>query len=143
MKLNKWVLYFLYGLLLLGFIIFGHNILEYLEVQASRTYDSRLYMIWSTIIFIVGGILLGLERFILEVKKKGSWKVNWPKALFLGVPSISLALIIFLPIFLPTFSESLYESFYFSFLFLSIINIVPIFQMGFGYILITSFIKIE
>lgn len=98
-------------------------------------------MIGSTIIFSVGGVLLGLERFILEAKKEGSWKVNWPKALFLGLPLFYLAFGIFVG-YLPInfIKEGL---FYPSMLLFSEINMVPAFQMTFGYILVTSFIKIK
>lgn len=129
MKTNKWLLYFLYGLLLLAYIIFGYKMLEYLHAQSIRTYEVLTYMIGSIIIYSVGGILLGLEKFILEVKKNGSWKVNWPKALFLGIPSFFLALGLFLLYPSPQFLSDTY--------------LLPIFQMAFGYILITSFIKIE
>ena len=141
MKRNKWLHYFLYGLLLLAYIIFCHIWLEYLMKQSYKTFVISPFVIWSTILYSVGGILLGLEKFLSEVNKKGSWKVNWPKVIFLGLPSIYLALGIFIG-YLPNFIKEILW-YPFSLLYFSEVNLVPIFQLFFGYILITSFIKIK
>ena len=141
MKKNKWVVYFLYGLLLVAYVVCGHLVLEYLNGQRIKTFVLLPYEICSTIIYLVGGMLLGLETFIIEIKKKGSWKVNWPKVIFLGLPSIYLALGIFIG-YLPNFIKEILW-YPFSLLYFSEVNLVPIFQLFFGYILITSFIKIK
>jgi len=59
---------FLYGLLLVAYVVCGHLMLEYLNGQRIKTFVLLPYKIWSTIIYLVGGILLGLETFILEVR---------------------------------------------------------------------------
>ena len=141
MKQNKWVHYFLYGLFLLAYIIFCQMWLEYLNVQGKKTFVILPFEIWSTIIYSVGGVLLGLEKFISEVKKKGSWKVNWPKVIFLGIPSIYLALGIFIGYLPYSIRGILWHPF--SLLYFSEIDLIPIFQLAFGYILITSFNKVK
>ena len=141
MKQNKLVHYFLYGLLLLVYIIFCQMWLEYLNVQGKKTFVILPFEIWSTIIYSVGGVLLGLEKFIAEVKKKGNWKVNWPKVIFLGIPSIYLALGIFIGYLPYSIRGILWHPF--SLLYFSEIDLVPIFQLAFGYILITSFNKVK
>jgi len=142
MKRNKWLCYFLYGLLLIAYFISSHIALEYLNAQKNRTFVILPFEIWTTVIYTVGGILLGLETFILEVKKKGSWKVNWPKVIFLGIPAIYLAVGIFFGYIPITFVREVLQ-YPFLFLYISKVNLVPIFQIAFGYILITSFVKIK
>ena len=141
MKRNKWLCYFLYGLLLIAYFISSHIALEYLNAQKNRTFVILPFEIWTTVIYTVGGILLGLETFILEVKKKGSWKVNWPKVIFLGIPSIYLALGIFIGYLPYSIRRILWHPF--SLLYFSEIDLIPIFQLAFGYILITSFNKVK
>jgi len=142
MKGNKWGLYLGYGVLLLVYIIFGHVVLEYLNAQRIRTFVILPYEIGSTIIYSVGGMLLGIETFILEVKKKGKWKVNWPKVLFVGIPVAYIAFGVFIgQIPIPFVTKIL--GYPFSLLYFSKIDLVPLVQMAFGYIFITSFFKIE
>jgi len=142
MKKNKWVVYFLYGLLLVAYVVCGHLVLEYLNGQRIKTFVLLPYEICSTIIYLVGGMLLGLETFIIEIKKKGSWKVNWPKAIFLGIPLLYLAFGVFIGHIPIAFIRQILEYPYLM-LYVSKINLVPIFQVVFGYILITSFMKIK
>ena len=142
MKQNKWLAYFLYGVLLLGYFVLGHIMLEYLNAQRIKTFVILPYEIGSTIIYSVGGILLGLEKFIVEVEKKGSWKVNWPKVIFLGVPLVYLAFGIFIGHIPISYGRKILW-YPFSLLYFSKVDLVPIFQLAFGYIFITSFMKIK
>ena len=88
------------------------------------------------IIGIILGILLGLERLVLERKKEGNWKVNLPKLILLGVPFLYLSLGAFLYFFCQMINYPIR-------FFMVEINYLPIFQMIFGYVICTSFIKVK
>jgi hypothetical protein len=38
------------------------------------------------------GLFLGLEHFINEIRKEGNWKVNLPKLILVGLPSLYFSL---------------------------------------------------
>lgn len=93
------------------------------------------------IIFIVFGLLLGLEMFLLEMIKDGKWMINLPRLILLGAPSLyfsSVILILSCPIALIRRTIS-YPILYF----LKYEDILSIFQVILGYIIITSFIKVK
>ncbi|MEQ3338785.1 hypothetical protein [Clostridium butyricum] len=54
------------------------------------------YMIWSGIAFVILGVLLGLDKILVEREKIGKWKVNIPKVLFLGIPSLYFSISMFI-----------------------------------------------
>lgn len=142
MKRNNWLLYLSYSVLLLFYIIFGNTVLVYFRNQAQMTFKYLPYMLWSIVIFIVLGLLLGLESFLLEKRKEGKWKVNLPKLLFLGIPSLYFSvgiLINYCPI------DFIRETLGYPYLLLSKLNInfMMVFQIVFGYIISTSFIKVN
>lgn len=84
MKKNIWLKYFLYAVILICYIAFSNKIL----IILSMTYNPFLILVGSTLIFIVVGLLLGLERLIVETRKEGKWGINLPKIIFLGIPSL-------------------------------------------------------
>ena len=141
MRKNNWLFYFIYSLILVSYSIFISNILIFEKEQSQRTYSSLSLIIWSMILFVVLGLLLGLEKFLYEMKKEGKWKINLPKLILLGVPSLYFSLGIFvlcIPI-TPIRQTLSYPIFYL----LKYDNIISIFQVILGYIIITSFIKVK
>lgn len=87
-------------------------------------------------------LLLGLESFLLEKRKNRKWKINLPKLLFLGILALYFSIGIFIyysPI------DFIRETLGYPYLLFSKsnINFIPIFQIIFGYIISTSFIKEE
>jgi len=132
MKKNNWLFYLLHGAILLCYFLINYKLLIYFYHQKSVAYDVLPYMIWSSVFYFGGGILLGLEKFMSEVKKEGRWKVNWPKAVILGIPSLFFSAIMFIPIDFISFYLLVPNS--------STLNLV---QVLFGYVLITSFIRVK
>lgn len=132
-------MYSIYSVVLVCYIIFSSKILIFEKEQFQRTFNNLPLIIWSMIIFIVFGLLLGLEKFLLERRKDGRWKINLPKLVLLGIPSLYFSLGIILlsiPInFIPRilFYPILY--------FLKYEDILSIFQVVLGYIISMSFIK--
>ncbi|RII36139.1 hypothetical protein D2A34_01835 [Clostridium chromiireducens] len=135
MRKNNWLMYSIYSIVLLCYIIFSSKILIYEKEQFQRTFNNVPLIIWSIVIFIVLGLLLGLEKFLSEKKKDGRWKVNLSRLVLLGIPSLYFSLgimILSIPI---TFVR--YPILYL----LKYEDILSIFQVILGYIIITSFIK--
>lgn len=141
MRKNKWILYSIYSVVLVFYIIFSSKILIFEKEQYQRTFNNLPLIIWSMIIFIVFGLLLGLEMFLLEMRKDGKWMINLPRLILLGAPSLYFSsgiLILSCPIALIRRTIS-YPILYF----LKYEDILSIFQVILGYIIITSFIKVK
>lgn len=139
MRKNKWIFYFLYAVVIVCYMTFSNKILISLNEEVMRSFNSLSLIIWSTIIFIGLGLLIGLEKFLLEMRKEGHWRINLPRIIFLGLPSLYFSVGIFIA-FLPiNFTQRILSS---QIIFFSkYTNFISIFQMILGYIIITSFIK--
>ena len=132
-------MYLAYGVLLICYLIFSGKFLTYIENPKIATFNNWPSIIWSIVLSVVLGLLLGLESFILETRKEGNWKVNWPKVLFLVLPSLYFSIGIFCPI---GFVRQ--ACFYLISLFSKAsINITSILLIILGYTLITRFIKVK
>ena len=71
MKNNNWLKYFLYAVVLICYITLSDKIIVVLINQYYHLIISPfLLLLVKTIIFIVVGLLLGLESFILEKRKE-------------------------------------------------------------------------
>lgn len=142
MKKNYWLSYFLYSIIFFCYIIFSNKWLLLLNEQRINTFEILPYLVWSTIIFIIFGALLGIEKFILERRKEGHWEVNLPKVILLGIPSLYLAFGYYL-YYCPIRFVQLTLTYPIQFLLQGNSSFWPIFQMLFGYIVVTSFHKVE
>lgn len=142
MKKSNWLSYFVYSVLLLGYIILSNKILIYMGNQKETTYEVLPIMIWSTIIAIVLGLLLGLEQLLLQKRKEGSWRINLPKVVFLGIPSLYFSFGIFI-YYCPIIFVQQYLTYPIQFLVESNGNFLSIIQVILGYIITTSFIKVK
>jgi hypothetical protein len=98
------------------------------------------YLVINLLLGICVGLFLGLEHLIREFRKEGMWEINKPKLILVGLPSLYFSLgniwfisghqfvkeIIAYPIYYLLRYVSGYES---------------LFQVIFGYVVITSFLK--
>jgi hypothetical protein len=139
---NKWLSYFRYMLVILCYFVFSNKILIFWDKQRQMTYNPFPSMLCSMIIFVVLGLLLGLETFLLETKKEGTWRVNLPKLILLGVPTLYFSLGIFI-MYIPLSFIQQPLSYPLQFFLGDSTNFLSIFQVILGYIIITSFTKIE
>ncbi|MFC4768559.1 hypothetical protein [Effusibacillus consociatus] len=93
---RKALAYTAYFLLILGVVIGSKFVLdelrELMEVTAQYLYTYQLVL---TMIYILLGVLLGLDHFVTEIRKQGKWKLNKVKATFLSLPF--LALVAYIP----------------------------------------------
>jgi len=142
LKKNHWLSYFVYSVVLLSYIFFSNKIFHVLNEQRKNTFELVPGLIWSTVIFVILGVLLGVEKFILERRKEGHWEVNLPKAILLGIPSLYLAFGVFLN-YLPFEFANQTLTYPIRFFLESNSSFWAIFQVIFGYVVITSFDKVE
>jgi len=142
LKKNYWLSYFLYLVIFSAYIFFSSKMFHILNEQRRNTFELVPGLIWSTVIFVVLGVLLGMEKFILERRKEGYWEVNLPKVILLGIPSLYLAFGVFLN-YLPLEFATQTLTYPLRFVLESNSSFWSIFQMIFGYIVVTSFYKVE
>lgn len=141
MKKNNWLQYFLYAVILICYIAFSNKILILLNNKTQMTYNPFLFLLGSTLIFIVLGLLLGLERFIVETRKEGKWRINLPKIIFLGIPSLYFSIGTFIYYYCPIVFVQVTLCYPLRFFFQG--NFISVFQIVLGYTISTSFIRIE
>jgi len=94
MRIKAWGQSFLKIILIL-FLIYGANkIFADIHLQEGLTYTPQLWKRTAVSLISYGGIgaILGLKHFTLEMKKKGTWKADWPKLIFIGLPSLFYSL---------------------------------------------------
>jgi len=137
---NYWLSYFVYAVVLVFYMILSDKILESIVKESQRTFNMLPYMIWSSIAFVILGVLLGLEKFMLERKKEGKWKVNLPKVLFLGIPSLYFSISMFIALCPIDFIRQIL-SYPISVLLKSDMNFEKAFQVVLGFTISTSFVK--
>ncbi|SDH31012.1 hypothetical protein [Desulfosporosinus hippei] len=134
MRTSKILTYILYILVLLGALAVASWEMFMIKVWVGRNYTPIPGFIGSSVIYILLGLLLGLEHLVKEFRKDGNWSVNIIRLIIMGVPSgvfaFYLVLIYTLPIRLPSFLS--YNN-----LFFQVSGIIC------GYTLITSFYKKE
>lgn len=90
MKNNSWVKNSIYLILIVFLFWIGTVLLANHLEEAEITYRNNItFIILINFIFFGGiGIVLGLDNLIIQLKKKGKIKVNIPRLIVLGVPSL-------------------------------------------------------
>ncbi len=98
------------------------------------------YMVSSVLICACIGLLLGSEHIIREIRKEGMWKINLPKLILVGIPSLYFGLIYIWIYIGSQFSQNIkiYPGIH---LMRYVLDSVPFFQVILGYVVITSFYK--
>lgn len=139
MKVKSWVKYFIYMSLILWVHILIPSVFPsiYQNSGGEIKYISRVMI---NIIYIIVGILLGLEYFISTLRKEGNWRVNLPKIVCMGIPSLYFCIIYCFnnyynrekTFFYPLHAFSRFNEF-----------VISIFPLILGYSIITSFYKYD
>ncbi|ABR48269.1 hypothetical protein Amet_2110 [Alkaliphilus metalliredigens QYMF] len=125
------------------FIIYaaaGGFIENYITELRSRLYKPLiLELMFITTVFNMGiGILLASHNYFNEKRKEGSWKVDKYKLYFLCIPALFLSLLTWMYLWIPG-SRPILETLQ---IVLPVrITSMNIFQILFGYTLVTSFYK--
>ncbi|NLP15745.1 MAG: hypothetical protein GX379_01690 [Clostridiales bacterium] len=109
--------------------------IEKLDYMYMRTFGTAFsYICLITIPFVLNiiiGLLFGLDRLTAERKKSGKWKIDIPRIIILGLPSLFFSLSYYIALLnIEIFTLILYGTDY-----------IPIFQILLGYVLITCLYK--
>lgn len=95
MKSKAWLKYSAYILIIFGLIFLECYVNPASEEGYYRQNVAPYYYLIPVVINIGIGFLLGLDHFFNERKKSGSWKINLPKIILMGIPSLYFAFPVF------------------------------------------------
>jgi hypothetical protein len=144
MKIKSWLKYLIY-IVLIGVVIYLKGFLEIIyQKKMKETFNLEVYVYMFVIMALTTvavGVVLGLEYFLAQVKTSGKWKVNVPKIVLLGIPSLYISSFYILAFSVGEKASSFLVTPIFR-LFRNTTSFIPIFQIVFGYVLITSFYKV-
>lgn len=140
MRKKLWLRYLIYILLLCLLTFLKEYVLNRIEYFFYRSWGaegSYLLMILLPFIFnVVIGLILGFEHLINERRKVGSWKINLPKVVLVGIPSLFFSLTYLIALINNSFVQNkllVYARLG--------TNFIPIFQIILGYVAITCLYK--
>lgn len=137
MRVKSWIKYFIYMCLIIIIVFLAQYFFGVYKQSIQRTFNFRPYYDIFMIIFYGSiGLLLGLEHFIHEKRKKGSWTVNFPKIVLMVIPSLYFSFAMFI-----YYNNIAVLSFPIKVLIEDGTNFITAFQIIFGYSIITSFYK--
>ncbi|MBW9171693.1 hypothetical protein K2F43_10765 [Clostridium estertheticum] len=141
MKEKSWLKYFFIILIILFIVFSGQHILDGINRNAQETYNTHPYLQNILMIIFYGGIglLLGLEHLIHEIKKEGTWIINVPKFLLMGLPSLYFSLAVFIYYSSNQLVRNI--SYPIGILITSNQSFIWVFPLILGYSIITSFYK--
>ena len=139
MRKKSWAKYAIYILLISVLIFAKEYVIGKLEYSYKRAWGGNgSYILLITIPFIfnlVIGMFIGIDHFIKEIKKAGTWKINLPKIVLVGLPSLFFSL---------TYHFEWINNFVQNKLLRSATlgtNFIPVFQIVLGYVFITCLYK--
>ena len=136
---KSWITYAIYILLISVLIFLKEYAIGKLEYSYKRTWGGNgSYILLITIPFIfnlVIGMFIGIDHFIKEIKRVGTWKINLPKIVLIGLPSLFFSLAYHF-----AWINNFVQNKLFRYATLGT-NFVPVFQIVLGYVFITSLYK--
>ena len=139
--MKSWLKHLTY-IILIFFMIALREYVEKLFLDSYYRQESAMcfYLGISLLLGVCIGAILGLEHLLSELGKEGIWKINLPKLIVLGLPSLYFSLT---NIWFLSGSYFLREiiSYPLQYLFKYGSSYVVLFQLIFGYVVITSFFK--
>lgn len=139
---KSWAKYFLIILLILLMVFGGQHVFDDIRTNAQKTYNFNPFLQNILMIIFYGGIglLMGLEHLIQEIKKEGTWEINIPKLVLIGIPSLYFSIASFVYYNTSQFVRDIL-SYPISILMKNSTNFISVFQLILGYSIITSFNK--
>ena len=92
-KLKRFIILLSYTLFVIYIYIWGEGYQLYLRNLASQTFNRDRYIVFSYVIFpIVIGLVISLPKFIIEMRKRGKWQIDWIKFIAIGIPVLYLTI---------------------------------------------------
>jgi hypothetical protein len=141
MKIKMWLKYFVYIVLILVLLYIRDYIVYQSQSYSKMNFRFNInYIILIAIINMLIGISFGLQYLFNEYKKIGRWKINFPKIILMGIPTFYFSISYFLLYSKNQFINNIIAYPIFR-LMHSGSGFITIFQIIFGYIIITSFFK--
>ena len=142
MKIKTWLKYLFYILLITILIFLKEYVNGLLKADFNQTFRINFYFLAIAMLINVGiGLFLGLEHLISEIKKAGTWKINVPKIVLMGLPSLYFSLINFIGYSNNEFLRKILVDPIVGLLLKYGTAFTPVFQLILGYVVITSFYK--
>ncbi|MDF2540750.1 MAG: hypothetical protein K0S47_468 [Herbinix sp.] len=136
-----WLKYLCNMAIILVIVLLRVYITKLSKSYFNETFHMNLYLLSAIVLInVLLGSLLGLEYLVKEIRSEGTWKINFPKFILLGLPSLYCSIGIF-SIYFPNkfllyfFTKPLWSLLTYD------VNILSLFQLMFGYIVVTSFYK--
>lgn len=139
MKTKSFFRYLLYFIVIIGLIIIKDVINNMNTAYLRSNFQINYFLlIPSTLTGILIGVCLGLEYFFNEKKKRGRWKIIFPKVIFIVLPALYLSLT-YLLMYGNDISRII--GYPLMLLYMRSSSFVSYFQLIFGYAVMTSFYK--
>ncbi len=140
MNIKSWFKYLIYLLLILAMVYLNISKFFSFYNKINFTYN-YFHLFINTFSGILIGVLLGSENFYKEYKREGVWKINVPKLIVIGLPSLYLAFTyILLFTRIPVLSKLVLNTSSYL-LNLGTDKYILFFQLILGYVIITSFYR--
>ena len=141
MKMKSWLKYLMH-ITLIFFIIALREYVEKLSLDSYSRLESAMvfYLVISLLLGVCIGLILGLDHLLSELRKEGMWKINLPKLILVGLPSLYFSVT---NIWVLCNGQFLREiiSYPLHYFFRYGSSYISLFQVILGYVVITSFFK--
>ncbi|HEY8892584.1 MAG TPA: hypothetical protein VIM70_20305 [Clostridium sp.] len=141
MKMKSWLKYLIF-IILIFFMIILREYVEKLYLDSHLRFESAMYfyLVINLLLGVCIGLILGLEHLLSEFRKEGMWKINFPKLILVGIPSLYFSLT---NVWFLGKSQFLREiiSYPLHYFFRYGSSYISLFQVILGYVVITSFFK--
>lgn len=141
MKIKQWLKYLIYTIIIFALILLKGYVERRNNAYFNNTFRINFSLYTFSVLINIGiGLIIGLEQLISGIYKEGSWKINIPKVVFIVLPSIYFSSTYYLAYSSNQFIQKILT---YPMLILSKngTSFLSIFQLMFGYFLITSFYK--
>ncbi|MFZ7120990.1 MAG: hypothetical protein ACOWWH_08590 [Eubacteriaceae bacterium] len=130
MNIKKWRKYIIFILFLSVYIFIAYVLDNITSSYVNETFNPFVKILFDYLMYIIFGMILGIEYLLNQKKLEGKWKINLSKLLIMGIPSLFFAshhyiTIVGINIF-PTILNSMF---------------LILWQILFGYVVVTSFYK--
>ena len=139
MKGKTWLRYLFYIFLTILVVYFKGYFENLYANEIKKNFKVEWYMLISTALITAAiGVALGLEHLWIQAKEKGRWRMNGGRFIILGIPALYLSSMYIISN-IPNMNGlawPVYKIF-------GNASFISIFQIIFGYVLITSFYKSE
>lgn len=110
-KVLGYLLYF-WGFFIL--FVFVSNVNAYFHSMSNEQFRIYPWQILKVLMYFPIGVYLGLPDFLVKMKKKGKWTLNFYKIILVGLPMMYLSFYWYIPLSFPipnvlTYTNSIFS----------------------------------